>query len=164
MSEEPMNEEQKLVDLWRNQPLSESEIDMEMVIKAATTFQRKIRARNLLEYVASGAVVAWSGAFQLRSEVPLVVRVGVGLIGLGALVVATFLLLRRVPLWYLGPLVPGMVVILVGAWLAVPDQRLRVALTAALITAVFAGVAALNLRGARKLDQQITELGHGLDG
>ncbi len=191
-----MNEEQKIVDLWRNQPLVGSEIDMDMVIKSATTFQRQVRARNLLEYLAAGALVAWSGSSLLRSEVPLVVRVGVGLIGLGAMLVAIVLrlrgaaahggpplaaptrevvswhraelvrqrdLLRRVPLWYLGPLVPGVVVLLVGAWLSSPDQHLRVGLTAVLVGVVFAGFAALNARGASKLDQQITELGHGLD-
>jgi hypothetical protein len=73
-------------------------------------------------------------------------------------------LLRRVPVWYLGPFTPGLVLLLVGAWLASPGQELRVALTAAFIALVFAGVALLNFRAARRLGEQIDTLGRELEG
>ena len=64
-------------------------------------------------------------------------------------------LLRSVPRWYLGPFVPGLVLTLVGLWLANPGGSWRVGLGAAFVALVFAGVAWLNFRGARKLDEQI---------
>jgi hypothetical protein len=73
-------------------------------------------------------------------------------------------LLRDVPVWYIGPFVPGVVLHLVGVVLASPGQGVYVGLTAAVVVSVFVGVALLNLRGARKLDEQIDELDHGLEG
>ncbi len=192
-----MDEQKKMVELWQGQPLAESELNMEMVMAASEKFQRKIRFRNVTEYVASGAVVAWAAVFVSRSEAPLLVKLGMALVGLGAVGVATVLrlrghaaeatpplaaptsevvswhrselvrqrdLLRHAPLWYLGPFVPGLVLVLVGAWLASPGHGLQVGLIAGLIGLVFAGVAGLNLRGANKLDEQIEALGRELDG
>lgn len=169
---------------------------MQLVIDQAEKFQRKIRFRNLTEYVACAGLVAWAASFTLRSAAPPVIKAGVVLIALGGLAVTAILrlrghaatrelsltaptrealgwhrselvrqrdLLRAVPLWYLGPFVPGVATTLVGGWLTNPGQGLRVALSAAFVALVFAGVALLNLRGARKLDQQIEELGRGLE-
>jgi len=191
-----MDEERTVKNLWQSQPLAESELSMELVIERADKFQRKIRFRNFTEYMAAAAVVAWAGSFALRAGPPLMMRAGMALIAVGALVVASLLrlhghaaraepplagptaevvgwhrselerqrdLLRKVPLWYLGPFVPGLVVFFAGGWLASPDNRLRIALTGLLTAAVFAGVAALNARAARKLDEQIVELGRGLE-
>lgn len=191
-----MTEEKNIVDIWQEQPLAESEIDMAVIMKKAHQFQRKVRFRNLTEYVAAAAVVAWTGHTALTSPAPWLVKTGSVLIGLGAIAVATFLhlrghaaraeppltaptrevvgwhrselvrqrdLLRSVPRWYLGPFVPGLALTLVGVWQASPGGAWRVGLGAAFIALVFAGVAWLNSRGARKLDEQIEELGHGLE-
>lgn len=192
-----MNEDQNLINVWKNQPLSESELDMQLVIHQAQKFQRKIRFRNLTEYLACGGLVVWAASVALRSAAPPVMRAGIVLIALGGLAVAAILrlrghaashelplaaptrealswhrselirqrdLLRAVPLWYLGPFVPGVATTLVGAWLAAPGQGLPVALTAALVAVVFAAVALLNRRASSKLDEQIAKLEQGLEG
>lgn len=189
-----MAEEKNIADIWQEQPLAESEIDMAVIMKKAHLFQRKIRSRNLTEYVAAAAVVAWTGHTALTSQAPWLVKAGGVLIGLGAIAVASFVhlrghaaraeppltaptrevvgwhrselvrqrdLLRSVPRWYLGPFVPGLVLTLVGLWLADSGGVGRVGLGAAFVALVFAGVAWLNTRGARKLDEQIEELGQG---
>jgi hypothetical protein len=192
-----MSDSNDIVNRWRDQPLEESEIDMQKVIEGAARFQGRIRRRNLTEYVACGVVVAWTGSSALDSSEPLIARVSMALLAAGAIVVAAVLrkrghaasgepplaastrevlgwhraeltrqrdLLRDVPVWYIGPFVPGVALQLVGDWLASPDQGVYVGLTAALVVAVFVGVALLNLRGARKLDAQIEELGRGVEG
>jgi hypothetical protein len=192
-----MNEDQNIIRLWKNQPLAASELDMQLVITQAQKFQRKIRLRNLTEYLACGGLVAWAASFMLRSAAPPLMKAGIVLIALGGLAVAAILrlrghaarrepplaastrealgwhrselirqreLLRAVPLWYLGPFVPGVATTLIGAWLTAPGEGLRVALTAALVAVVFAGVALLNRRAASKLDEQIAKLAQGLEG
>jgi hypothetical protein len=192
-----MDEEQRLVSLWQNQPLSENEMSMQMVMDRATKFQRKIRFRNLTEYVAGGVVMVWAALSVVQSQAPVLIKVGSALLGLGALFVVTFLrlrghaayaepplaqptrelvswhraelvrqrdLLRSVPRWYLAPFLPGMILILVGGWLKEPEKAWRVGLTAAMVAAVFAGVAWLNRRGARKLDERARELEGGSEG
>lgn len=73
-------------------------------------------------------------------------------------------LLRSVPVWYLGPFVPGLVLLLVGAWLAHPDKWLRISLSGALVLVVFTGVAFMNLKAARKLGEQIDAVGREIEG
>lgn len=77
-------------------------------------------------------------------------------------------LLRSVPRWYLGPLVPGVLVLSVAEALraplgeALPHPTLtRVAMVAgevAILAIVFGAVAWLNARAARKLDAEIATL------
>lgn len=73
-------------------------------------------------------------------------------------------LLSNVPRWYLGPFVPGVLVVLAGAWRASPEQGPRVGLTALAMAAVFLGVAALNRRAARQLGERIDALRRSLEG
>lgn len=73
-------------------------------------------------------------------------------------------LLRSVPLWYLGPFVPGLVLLAVGAWLAHPDKGVRISFSGVLVLVVFVGVAYMNLRAARKLDEQIDAVGREIEG
>jgi hypothetical protein len=191
-----MNKDENLIHRWQNQPLSESELDMQLVINQAQQFQRKIRVRNLTEYLGCAILVAWTGSVALRSAAPPLIRAGAILLALGALAVAIILrlrghaakreppltapteealswhraelvrqrdLLRGAPLWYLGPLVPGVAATLLGAGLASPGQGLRIALSAALVVVVFIGIALLNLRAAKKLDRQIAELEQAIE-
>ncbi len=73
-------------------------------------------------------------------------------------------LLRSVPVWYLAPFVPGLVVIFGGSWLASPASHVpRIALRAAIVAIVFLVVALANRRAARKLDEQMGELDQQLD-
>jgi len=185
-----MSDEKKILDLWQGQPLSEKEIDMELVINSATKFQRKIRRRNFLEYAGGAVVVAWTAHFAVSAPAPLLERIGTALIGVGALLVVTVLrrrghaggdpplaaptgellawhrselarqrdLLRSVPLWYLGPFVPGLLLTFLGRWLANPEQSRPLALSFGFVVLVFGGVWVLNVVGAKKLDRKLHEL------
>jgi hypothetical protein len=72
-------------------------------------------------------------------------------------------LVHSVPIWYLGPLVPGMATMLIGAWLLSPAHGLPIALTGALCAVVFIGIVLLNRRAARKLDLEIAEVDRALE-
>ncbi len=64
--------------------------------------------------------------------------------------------------WYLGPMVPGLAIFLVGASLQTPPgahKQLWISITVALSIVVFGGVGALNAWGARRLQRRIDELG-----
>ena len=66
-------------------------------------------------------------------------------------------LLRGVPVWYLGPFIPGFVVFTIGAWLASPrHQPVVVTFLSGLAVAAF--VLVINRRGARKLQSAIDGL------
>jgi hypothetical protein len=73
-------------------------------------------------------------------------------------------LLYRVPVWYLGPLLPGMLAIVVGRWLERPDRVRDVAIAMAIIAVAFGATAALNWAAARKLDRKLRDLEQGLLG
>lgn len=67
-------------------------------------------------------------------------------------------LLRDVPRWYLAPFVPGLLLIAIGRFLEEPEKwsvQVRFLLSTA---AIFAFVAWLNRRAARKLDEEIAKL------
>lgn len=67
--------------------------------------------------------------------------------------------LRSIWKWYLGPLVPGLVVFLAGISMQLPHGTWApVAGTVAFCIAVFGGVWALNAWGARRLQRKIDEL------
>ena len=67
-------------------------------------------------------------------------------------------LLRDVPRWYLAPFLPGFLLITIGRFLEEPE-RWPIQLAFLLFSgAVFAFVAWLNRRAARKLDEEIREL------
>lgn len=70
-------------------------------------------------------------------------------------------LLRRVPVWYLGPLVPGLALHLVASAVASaehPGGVVAVVISAAVIAGVLGAVAWVNRRAARKLEETIAAL------
>ncbi len=70
------------------------------------------------------------------------------------------LLLRRAPLWYLGPLVPGVAYILVfAAWRAGGQAWIGVGVAGAAVFGVFCAIAWLNLRAAAALEAEAEALG-----
>lgn len=157
-------------------------------------FERQIKWRNVTEYVAGGVAIvlftAMAIAAALREE--LLISASAGLIVLGCLVVlrhlakrasnlkrrpedpCTFHLrrqysrqydaLRTVPVWYLGPLLPGMLA-LHFAVTAGAAERIgwgpafeNSAGSLAAIAAMFVGVAAVNFIAARFLKKKIEAL------
>lgn len=71
-------------------------------------------------------------------------------------------LLRTVWKWYLGPFIPGILVIFAGAVAVVvdrgPSYMLRAAAGIIFVTFIFFGIGWLNKRAAKKLDEEIRAL------
>lgn len=67
-------------------------------------------------------------------------------------------LLRDVPRWYLAPFVPGVAVFVVGAFISRPSGWPVFLVVVAFSVATFLGLAWVNRRAARKLEEQIAKL------
>jgi hypothetical protein len=136
--------EQDLKQLWKSQPAETAAFSTNELRARALAFQRRITRRNLLEYAAGAAVIAWYCVrFWLHPS--LLVRTGCVLVVLGVGVVLYQLHRRlgsRTPppenlgmpslafhraelvrqrdglrdawLWYVAPFVPGMAVVMWG--------------------------------------------------
>jgi hypothetical protein len=168
-------------------------MSVEQIQASAGSFQRSIQWRNAREYVAAIAVVVFFGWELSRTPDLLArVGFGLVIAGTFYMVWAllsrgsgralpedagraSFIqfqrtelvrqrdLLRSVWRWYLGPLIPGLTVLMatffnhaIRSGHAIPV--VVIALVAVLEAAVFAGIAKLNGRAARKLQRQIDEL------
>jgi hypothetical protein len=188
-AEPPPNDVGKL---WRDQREELVKMSLDEIRGKARKYERQIRRRNGVEYVAIAAVVAFFGFSMLRLENALM-RVGEGMCIAGGLYVAYQLhrrgSARAVPgdmaltscidfrlrelerqrdylqgswSWYLGPLVPGMVVIMLAGALANPGHlrhpRLFIAAYAGVCALAFFWVRQLHKRCVRKLQGQIDEL------
>jgi hypothetical protein len=84
-------DDKELVALWQGQPLGESRVNMEQVIKQASSFQRTVRNRNLREYVAAAIIVVWAGVSLARMQAPLLVHLGGVCSAIGAIFVVVSL-------------------------------------------------------------------------
>jgi hypothetical protein len=178
--------------VWQCQTVEHTVMSLNEIRKKARSYQTTIRLRNSLEYAAvviitlsfshtiltvhhltmqvgAGLCIAggWYMAWQLYKrgrarEVPA---------DLGAATCLGFHrgelarqrdLLRDTWKWYLGPLIPGLVVLTIGAGLASPGHPRRawtfLAGYSALAAAAFLIVRRYNLRCARRLQTQIDEL------
>ena len=137
--------DQELKELWKSQPTVAAGLTTDQLKSATSTFQRRIRVRNLIEYICAAAVVA-GNIYYIWIFPFLLMRIGCGLTILGVLFV-TYQLNRRASngsppsasvglsylnflreelvrqrdaarsawLWYVGPFLPGMIVFLWGA-------------------------------------------------
>ena len=160
----------------------------------SSAFERKIRRRNILEYAAGALIVLVAAPMAIMfANMGLPgMAISMGLTLIGALVVMWNLhhrasaekhrpeedcrshliaqhrrqadALRKVPLWYIGPLLPGVL----GVYLSVAlravgqvdawDILVEIGRPLGLTLAFFAFVIWLNLRAARKLERQVEEL------
>ena len=187
-----------MTNIWRNQPMESAEISLAEICRKADKFERRIFWRNLREYVAGVVVIAFFGYYISIFHSPLtragcgLVIAGTLFIGLtlqkrgpskaipADLAIRScteFLskelqrqcdLMRSVWLWYLLPLVPGLLVFESGL-LAQALQQVNAsshlrsvvtpfAITIVLSAVVFIGVWKLNQWGARKLQREIDAL------
>ena len=168
-------------------------MSVEQIQASAGSFQRRIQGRNAREYVAAIAVVVFFGwEFSRTPDLLSRIGFGLMIAGMFYMVWmllsqgsgrhlpedagrSSFIefqrgelvrqrdLLSSVWRWYLGPLIPGLPVLLATSF----NHAIRaghafpvvvIALVAAFVAAVFAGIARLNGRAARKLQWQIDEL------
>ncbi|MCB9676233.1 MAG: hypothetical protein H6737_14015 [Alphaproteobacteria bacterium] len=168
-----------LRDAWADQTVDGRRFSEDELRARGQAFERTIRRRNLRELVAAAFVVATFGYAAVVRDLPFA-RVGSVLCVLGALRVAwviwtraspprpdgsvdgrTWLvseltrqrdLLRDVWRWYLGPLVPGLVV------LPLDREASDLWWLYGIFAVVFAGVHALNRMAARAIDREIGEV------
>ncbi len=178
-----------LRNLWRKQEVERVKISVEELRVKAAKFQSRIRWRNLREQAACLFVIAAFGAMSLKisQTVPRIgfalIIAGTIYVGwhlqkwgapkvlpadLGRASCVRFYrdelerqrnLLRSIWKWYLGPLIPGMsLLVIYGIWAAPSDRRWFPIAFAVVAAALFWLVGWLNQRAARRLKGQIAEL------
>lgn len=173
-------------ELWQSQEGESQRMPIEELRRRAAAFETSIRRRNWREYGASlfaGACCLW----MLYAPTPWHVRAGavLSLAGIAAVCLNIYRmgsappatdaaaasrdwyrkelerqrdLLRGVWKWYLGPLIPGLVMWFAGVLWDHPERWLRVLVSCGIGTALFAGIGKLNAQTARKLDKEIASL------
>jgi hypothetical protein len=178
--------------LWQGQRTEPVTMSLDELRKKARKYQRKIGRRNALEYAAAVLVVVFFGYTIWRvHDMFMRVGGGLCIAGMvymasqlhkrgsaksvpGDMALTTCLdfhrrelerqrdLLRSSWSWYLGPMIPGLVVIILGGIMANPGRlqhpRLFVAAYAGLCALAFFWVRQLHKRYVRRLQRQIDEL------
>ena len=188
----PSSEDNNPKQVWQSQPTEGVRMSIVEVHAKASTFQRKIWGRNLREYIAAAIVVLFFGyRFAYTSDPFIRAGMALIIAGTCYLTwqlhvrgssrelpkeagLSSFIDFQRSQLirqrdmlahiwsWYLGPLVPGLVVtmIAIGRVTAgrVPHIWLLLALYLGIVFAVFFVIDRLNKRAARGIQSQIDEL------
>lgn len=185
MNDTPMNPMQ---ELWQQQPVEGTHMSIDEIRRRASRFEKRMLRLNIREFVAGGIGMALLGFFLSRAHDSLS-RVGFALLIAGEAYALFHLYWKGRPgtaservgtqcaeffveelertrklvsnlWWYLGPLVPGLVVLTVGSALAHPQPGvlIRLAIVNLAIAAGFIFVIRLNARAARCLQKQIDEL------
>jgi hypothetical protein len=181
--------------LWRDQEPTSMPIQLAEIRDRTTTFERRIRRRNRREYAGVAAVILGFGGYvwllpgwmtRLGSGLVIVGALFVAwrLYRRGSPGTApadaqgrtsiAFLrgelirqrdLLKTVWRWYLGPLVPGMALMMLGDWLrlqgagrALAEARFNLIVTIVGGAVVFLTIGFLNAWAAAKLQRQIDGL------
>lgn len=183
-----------LRSLWQTMPTAPITLSVEELRTRATAFERKVRRRNLVEYIATAFVVVifgWYATFPIPAT-PLWPMANLMIIA-GVLVVAWNLhrlaraskpppgadaaslvdfqraeyvrqrdALKSVWLWYIGPIIPGLIVWFIAAGVGVPGltpMRAAIGLggTALIAMLVFGVIILLNLLGAARLQRMIDD-------
>ena len=184
-----MNEDQ-LKQLWKDQAMTTAALSLDDLRVDAKRLRRRVVLRNALEYAACVLVVAGFAFYIVRFPFPLMrlgsALVIAGTLAVawqmhrrasgtplpGDTLARSWLdfqhaqlarqrdALRSVWLWYVGPLVPGIIVFRWGVEteLAAGAPFARGWVANAVIALVFAAVIALNRYGARKLQRRIDAL------
>jgi hypothetical protein len=194
MSEES-NQDCRMKELWQSQKTEGVRMSIEQVQASAGKMQRKIEFRNAREYVAAFLVVVFFGyEFSRAPDLLVRAGFALLIAGMCYLVWHLSLkgswrplpkdaglssciefkrrelerqreLVSSVWRWYLGPLIPGMAMLLVGFFRANPGHLKHpsfIVVPEAIFFAVICfAVAKLNRDAARKLQQQIDELDEG---
>jgi uncharacterized membrane protein YfcA len=186
MNETPTTRIQKL---WQCQPVEGIKMSADEVRRRAARFEKKISWRNLREYAAGGIAMVWFGFLLVRAHDPLA-RIAFGLLIAGLVFVLYRLhrngrarnlaevgdaaclqfyrselerqrdLISNVWPWYLGPLVPGLVMLTIASAWSNPHLLNLAGLTVGDLFAagVLFFIWKLNSRAARSLQKQIDEL------
>jgi hypothetical protein len=191
MSDES-SQDRFMKELWQGQPTEGVRMSIEQVQASAGSFQRKIQWRNAREYVAAAAVVVFFGfQFVRTGDLVARMGFGLLIAGMCYMVWHLHFngawrplpadaglssciefkrrelerqrdLLSHVWSWYLGPLIPGLAVLIVDFAFAsqgrIKHGGLFVAAYSLFVAGIFIGIAKLNSHAARKLQKRIDEL------
>lgn len=185
MPNEPLPED--IPSFWQSQPVDNTPMPLEEIRRKAQQFENRIARRNLREYAGAALGIAiftfyifhfpgiWvrtGSALVIAGMVCIVIQIHrsaapsdlpVDLAFTASLefhrreLVRQRNLLRSVLWWYIGPLVPGLLVFTAAV---LPPHRAGwvFCLELLLYFGVFAGIVSLNRRAAVRLDRQISEL------
>jgi hypothetical protein len=191
MANEPARNED-VRNVWQNQKGEGIQMSVDAIRLKAGKYRSKIAWRNAREYIALLFVVGFFGLqLKSTTDVLMRVGSGLIIVGsiyiawhlhakgsgrrlpedLGLTSSIEFHreelvrqrdLVRSVPRWYLGPMIPGMVVLMVAIGLTNPGHVKHFGWVfgsfSAFVVLVFAGVWRLNVRGARRIQKRIDEL------
>lgn len=184
-----------LRSLWQAMPTTPVAITADEMRTRASAFQRKVRHRNLVEYIAAAFVTVifgWYATFPVPAtplwpiaNIMIIAGVLVVVWNLHRLARATALpnsasaaslidfqrkelvrqrdALKSVWLWYIGPMVPGLIVWFIAVGVGMPGlapARALVGLGGAAVVSllVFGLIILLNLLGASRLQRMIDDL------
>ena len=184
--------DQKLKELWQIQKTEGVRMTVAEVQASSGKFQRRIQGRNAREYVASAVMVVFFGfEFWRDGDLLVRIGFALLIAGLCYLAwqlhvraswsplpkdagLSSYVEYKRRELerqrdalnsvwrWYLGPLVPGMAVLLLAFFRANPGHLKHPAFIvvpeAIFFAAVSFGIAKLNSNAARRLQKEIDEL------
>jgi hypothetical protein len=183
MPNEPLPDD--IRNVWQNQPVENKPMPLEEIRRKAWQFEKRVRRRNLREYIAGGAGIVIFTVYLFIFKSPTV-RAGSALIIAAMLCVLYQIykratpgtlpvdlaltaslefhrrelvrqrdLLRSVWLWYVAPFVPGIVVFGTGVS---PRHGAGSLWNAVPWLCVFGGVMWANHRAAARLDRRIAEI------
>lgn len=192
MSPEQSPDEAK--NLWRKQPSEETIVTLDNIRDRALKFQSGIRRRNLREYLAALVVAVVFGSYIWRFP-GWMTKTGSVLSVLAALFVAWQLhkrgaaqalpensgmplvafhreelvrqrdALRSVGTWYIGPFLPGCVLLLLGRYFqfhaahrTLAQDHQVIIMGAVVVASVFGAVWLLNVWAAERLQRKIDQL------
>lgn len=174
---------------WADQAVEVHALDPDELVRRSQDLERRLRRRNLREHLA-GIVVAIAFGWVAWASDALLSRLGAALVVVGDLVVMRTLarsatptpapgalaqqcldwqrrelerehaLLSGIWRWYLGPLVPGLALFLLGELLDAqdPGERGAVVAVAACCGLVFIAIGALNRSAAHRLAEALEAL------
>jgi hypothetical protein len=183
MPNEPLPDD--ILHVWQNQPVENTPIPLEEIRRRARQFEKRISHRNLREYVGAAVAIAAFVFYIFKFSSPIIRTGSALIIaGLICIVIQIYKraspatlpadapltaaiafhrgelvrqrdLLRSVAWWYIGPIVPGLVVF--GAGIT-PRRGTGSLLNAAPLLCILGFVIWINRRAAQRLDRQIAEL------
>jgi hypothetical protein len=186
-----MTDRDPIRDLWTNQPREDFAMSIDDIRTRASKLQSVVQRRNAVEYAAGAFVVLAFGAIAfVVPGVLSKIGCGLIAAGAAYVMWRLHVLARAASRdemsaaeslsrfyrhelarqrdalssiwrWYLGPLVPGLVVFWLATVVNVPTRPaawVTAALGLAVSAAVFVGIAALNKRAAKKLQAEIEAL------
>jgi Flp pilus assembly protein TadB len=172
-------------NVWQNQPVENAPMPLEEIQRRARRFEKRIDRRNLREYAGAAIGIAaytfyffWFHSLVIRAGSVLVIagvlyvvvqlykRASSGSLPADFGVAASIEfqrrelvrqrdMLRSVWRWYVGPIIPGLVVFTVGL---LPHRAGALAVGALFLALGSGGIIWFNHRAAIRLDRQIAEL------